>query len=48
MVMFTMYVNDALTRDALAAGIQCVVSKTESVMNQLIASISSLLREPAA
>jgi DNA-binding NarL/FixJ family response regulator len=48
MVMFTMYVNDALTRDAQAAGIQCVVSKTESVVHQLIASIRSLLHEPAA
>jgi DNA-binding NarL/FixJ family response regulator len=48
MVMFTMYVNDALTKDAQAAGIQRVVSKTESVMNQLITSISSLLHEPAA
>jgi DNA-binding NarL/FixJ family response regulator len=48
MVMFTMYVNDALTKDAQAAGIQCVVSKTESVMHQLITSISSLLHEPAA
>ena len=48
MVMFTMYVNDALTKDAHAVGIQCVVSKTESVMNQLITSISSLLHEPAA
>jgi DNA-binding NarL/FixJ family response regulator len=48
MVMFTMYVNDTLTKDAQAAGIQRVVSKTESVMSQLIASISSLLHEPAA
>jgi DNA-binding NarL/FixJ family response regulator len=48
MVMFTMYVNDVLTKDAQAAGIQCVVSKTESVGNQLITSISSLLHEPAA
>jgi DNA-binding NarL/FixJ family response regulator len=48
MVMFTMYVNDALTKDAQDAGIQCVVSKTESVVNQLITSISSLLPEPAA
>ena len=47
MVMFTMYVNDALTKDAQATGIQCVVSKTESVVHQLIASISSLLHEPA-
>jgi DNA-binding NarL/FixJ family response regulator len=48
MVMFTMYVNDTLTQDAQDAGIQCVVSKTESVMKQLISSISSLLHEPAA
>jgi DNA-binding NarL/FixJ family response regulator len=48
MVMFTMYVSDALTKDAQAAGIQCVVSKTESVVNQLITSISSLLHEPVA
>jgi DNA-binding NarL/FixJ family response regulator len=48
MVMFTMYVSDALTKDAQAAGIQCVVSKTESVVNRLITSISSLLHEPAA
>ena len=47
MVMFTMHVSDALTKDAQAAGIQCVVSKTESVVNQLITSISSLLHEPA-
>ena len=47
MVMFTMYVSDALTKDAQAAGIQCVVSKTESVANQLITSISSLLHQPA-
>ena len=48
MVMFTMYVNDALTKDAQAVGIRCVVSKTESVVNQLITSISSLLHEPVA
>ncbi len=40
--------GDALTKDAQAAGIQCVVSKTESVVNQLITSISSLLHEPVA
>lgn len=48
MLMFTMYTNDELVKDAHAAGIQSVVSKTDSVMDQLITSIAALLHQPAA
>ena len=46
MLMFTMHTNDELLKNARAAGIQRVISKTESVMDQLIPSIAALL--PAA
>jgi DNA-binding NarL/FixJ family response regulator len=45
MVMFTMHLNEQLLNDARAAGIKDVVSKSDSLVNRLLASLRKIRSE---
>ncbi len=42
MVMFTMHTTDQLLKDAQAAGIKAVISKSDTIGNHLLASLRTL------
>ncbi len=42
MVMFTMHTTDQLLKDAQAAGIKAVISKSDTIVNHLLASLRTL------
>lgn len=48
MVMFTMQYSGQLLKEAEAAGITKVLSKTDVGINHLLASMETLLNEPSA
>jgi two-component system response regulator NreC len=46
MVMFTMHISEQLYREAEAAGIKAVISKSDTISNHLLAAVRNLCAPP--